>query len=441
MTEDVKVETNIEIKQKKPVIVFGSDSPYYPTGFAQQCGYIANIAATKMDWETHYLGWQTRGNPDIKGFNYKIHGILGRAPFGKDTYQHLFEEVGPDILFTQGDGHMVDTIPKSAHPFWIWYYPLDGDPINPLIASVLEKADVRVAMSRYGQELTRNQMRLDAEYVPHGVDTKIFSPANKTECKKAFFEMFGINTKCDIEESFVFLSMARLNLRKHHIRLLRAFDKFLNTGPSKAAIKEKKEKCYLYLHLDPKDPLFMPDPNHDYIFSEWLDVFDLRENVIITPQFMANRKRYDYINGIPAADLALLYNLAAVHVLSTGGEGFGIPTVEAMACGKPSIITDYTTSYELVGADDKGELLPQPEQRGTLVPPSNLYMENCGVRKAWVDIDAFSAAMENYYKNPELIDVQSKACRKWATKHYSWKVVEKMWIELFDKVNNKVDLV
>ena len=46
--------------------------------------------------------------------------------------------------------------------------------------------------------------------------------------------------------------------------------------------------------------------------------------------------------------MANLYNCMDVFVLPTAGEGFGIPTVEAMACGVPICVTNYTTGYELI---------------------------------------------------------------------------------------------
>jgi glycosyltransferase involved in cell wall biosynthesis len=48
------------------------------------------------------------------------------------------------------------------------------------------------------------------------------------------------------------------------------------------------------------------------------------------------------------AELAELDNLADLRVSATQGEGFGVLTIEAMACGTPTLITDYTTSRELL---------------------------------------------------------------------------------------------
>ncbi|MBM4042177.1 MAG: glycosyltransferase [Planctomycetes bacterium] len=59
------------------------------------------------------------------------------------------------------------------------------------------------------------------------------------------------------------------------------------------------------------------------------------------------------------AELAELDNLADLRVSATAGEGFGVITAEAMACGTPSLITDYATSPELLlGIADSRSQIP-----------------------------------------------------------------------------------
>src|SRR3990170_201155 len=53
---------------------------------------------------------------------------------------------------------------------------------------------------------------------------------------------------------------------------------------------------------------------------------------------------------IPNAELPFLYNLADMLVFSSLFEGFGIPLVEAMACGCPVVCANATSIPEVVGA-------------------------------------------------------------------------------------------
>jgi glycosyltransferase involved in cell wall biosynthesis len=59
---------------------------------------------------------------------------------------------------------------------------------------------------------------------------------------------------------------------------------------------------------------------------------------------------------VPDEDLPLLYACAEVVVYPSLYEGFGLPVLEAMACGCPVIVSDNSSLPEVVG--DAGILLP-----------------------------------------------------------------------------------
>lgn len=59
---------------------------------------------------------------------------------------------------------------------------------------------------------------------------------------------------------------------------------------------------------------------------------------------------------IPADQLALWYNSAEAFVYPSVFEGFGLPVLEAMACGTPVIVSDASSLPEI--AEDAGMLIP-----------------------------------------------------------------------------------
>jgi glycosyltransferase involved in cell wall biosynthesis len=63
-------------------------------------------------------------------------------------------------------------------------------------------------------------------------------------------------------------------------------------------------------------------------------------------------------NALPA-----VYNLATVLVMPSFYEGFGMPALEAMACGTPTIASDCSSLPEVVG---KTGLLIDPHNPKTL---------------------------------------------------------------------------
>ena len=162
--------------------------------------------------------------------------------------------------------------------------------------------------------------------------------------------------------------------------------------------------------------------------------------------------------------MANLYNCMDVFVLPTGGEGFGIPTVEAMACGVPICVTNYTTGYELIkSTDPENEKVPMfplggkwddvgPNgrdhleeedicERGILLPYKDMWWDTpkrAAPQRALCSEKAICEALEYYYDNPTKRIETGKAARAHALKEYSWDVVGKKWIKFFDEITKKI---
>jgi glycosyltransferase involved in cell wall biosynthesis len=60
--------------------------------------------------------------------------------------------------------------------------------------------------------------------------------------------------------------------------------------------------------------------------------------------------QYAYRMGLKPEMLAAMYSAFDVLLSPSMGEGFGIPVVEAQACGVPVIVSDATAQPELVGS-------------------------------------------------------------------------------------------
>src|SRR6185503_7483994 len=82
---------------------------------------------------------------------------------------------------------------------------------------------------------------------------------------------------------------------------------------------------------------------------------------------------------IPEADLPALFNCAEVFAFPSSFEGFGLPPLEAMACGVPVVCSNATSLPEVVG--EAGLLVPPQdvpawtEALGRLLDDANLRVE------------------------------------------------------------------
>ncbi|MCS7251423.1 MAG: glycosyltransferase family 1 protein [Anaerolineae bacterium] len=64
---------------------------------------------------------------------------------------------------------------------------------------------------------------------------------------------------------------------------------------------------------------------------------------------MGLRDRVRFLGYVPDDDLPILYSAASVFALPSLYEGFGLPPLEAMACGTPVIVSDTSSLPEIVG--------------------------------------------------------------------------------------------
>ena len=72
----------------------------------------------------------------------------------------------------------------------------------------------------------------------------------------------------------------------------------------------------------------------------------------------------DFLDFVPEEDLAALYSACAAFVFPSLYEGFGLPPLEAMACGAPVICSNAASLPEVVG--DAG-ILVNPREVGEIV--------------------------------------------------------------------------
>ncbi len=85
------------------------------------------------------------------------------------------------------------------------------------------------------------------------------------------------------------------------------------------------------------------------------------EQVFELVEALAIKEKVHFSGYIPAEDLPIVYNLADVFVYPSLYEGFGLPPLEAMACGTPVITTAVSSMPEHVG--EAGILIPPQDER------------------------------------------------------------------------------
>jgi glycosyltransferase involved in cell wall biosynthesis len=105
--------------------------------------------------------------------------------------------------------------------------------------------------------------------------------------------------------------------------------------------------------------------------------------------------------------LAALYRRASVVLLPSDREGFGLPVVEAMACGTPVIASDIPALREVGGT------------AATYCPPADITR--------WVDV---LAQFRREQMDPAVRERRRNACLS-AARKFDWKIYAAQMAELY----------
>ena len=158
-------------------------------------------------------------------------------------------------------------------------------------------------------------------------------------------------------------------------------------------------------------------------FAEVLKNTDLRPQLVIAGQegwLMGETLNYVQTEGLSERikftgyvsdrDLRALYSSCAVCVYPSLYEGFGLPPLEAMACGAPVIASDVPSLTETVG------------KAALLVPPKN--------------VQRLAQSLAEMISDEGKRDDFSSAGLKWASQ-FTWERTARLTLEVYREVGLK----
>ncbi len=166
--------------------------------------------------------------------------------------------------------------------------------IRSKIKKMLKKADIILSVS---QNLRSKLKDYNVKIIPNGVDTVLFKPENKNKARKKI----GLNLNKKI-----FLTVGNDFRRKGYFELVKAFDKL-----------DVKDKLLLIIGYDKKE------------------FRDLKNKI----SKLENKENIKMLKEIPNQKLSLYYSAADVYCLASHLEGWPNSVMEALACGKPCVVT------------------------------------------------------------------------------------------------------
>ena len=186
-----------------------------------------------------------------------------------------------------------------------------------------------VAMSQFGRQQFL-EAGLNPSYVPLAVDTKVYKPTPTVMVDGAEVDA---RTLYKIPQDAFAVLMVAMNKdpqdRKNFAGAMRAFGQFWKTHVNAVLVMHTDALGAAGSRINLKSLAMLAGvPVHALIFTD----------------------TYAQRIGLPDHMMAALYTAADVLLCPSKGEGFGVPMIEAQACGTPVIASDFTAQPELVGA-------------------------------------------------------------------------------------------
>lgn len=312
-------------------ILWASNAPWAPTGYGEQTqqaiyrirqdGHEVAVAANygleamTTEWDgfkVYPRGFDAYSNDVIPAYAMDWGKPTGRQPLVITLF---------DCWVFRGGGW--DVLEQIAS--WV---PIDHFPVPPAVAEWLRRPTVTpIAMSKFGAD-AMDRLDIENKYIPHAIDLRTFKPTEKIIGTEGAIEA---RRWIDVPDDAYLVGMVSANKGTHDRK------SFSEAFLAMSMVMQSNPDVWLYLHTEP---------------SPAMQGIDLRALLNATG-VPADRVRfvdsYSYRMGIPKEALAAIYSSLDLLLAPSRGEGFGIPVVEAQACGTPVVVSNATAQPELVG--------------------------------------------------------------------------------------------
>lgn len=400
--------------EKKRVLCY-NDNPKMSSGCAQIWdNLLPRLVKSMPNYGFYCVGWQNHDRPHKTAEGYVMLPCDPRSPY---SYHNVFSNLmayKPEFFITTADigtqlgyADFVSAAKKAGWKGkWIAYSYIDTHDWERLFwDKILSFPDVNLVMADHGKKMFELHKVPNLEVIKAGVDRNIYKSLSNRE---------ELRVKYKLNDKFVIGFVGRNQRRKCLPNLMKAFAQFS---------KGKQDVCLL-MHTE-ENAQSGWDVN--CLISKY-EVFDpeFRNKVKLTKDHFDHPIR----QLIQPDNMNEIYNLMDYECHAIGGEGFGLPCIEAQSCGTPIMMTAYSTGFELTDNGEIGNLIPLLKDaygRDILETGPN------GIENAIPDDVQLAKIFEeayNLYKKGD--KTKRELARKFAEK-YDWDLVIPEWVKLFEK--------
>tara|TARA_R100001594_G_scaffold148761_1_gene204744 strand:+ start:6456 stop:7715 length:1260 start_codon:yes stop_codon:yes gene_type:complete len=399
--------------EKIKVLVL-SDHPMSPSGVGSQTRYMIEAMLKTGRYSFICLGGAIKHldySPlrfDEYGDDWVIYPVDGYGT--QEMIRSIMRTEKPDILWFMTDPRFwgwlweIEDEIRANIPM-IYYHVWDNEPAPTYNRLFYDSTDVIATISKVTNKIV-NQVAKEAEtiHVPHAVDTDIFKKLPEKDIKE--FKQLHFPDPNDGKLTFFWNN--RNARRKQSGTLIFWFKEFLDIVGH--------DKARLLMHTEVKDP----------------NGQDLE--AIINHLGLVNGEVIFSQTKVPPEGLSLIYNMIDCTINISDAEGFGLATLESLACEKP-IIVNMTGGLQEQVTDGKEwfGVGVEPASRAIIGSQDIPWIYEDRLNKD----DFVQALLKIYNMTAEERAEIGKKGREHAVKNYSLAEYAKNWDNVFTKVHKK----
>ncbi len=382
-------------------ILIHSNGPHVPSGYGKQARH-AGLMLRDLGHEVAFSCLSGLGGQPIRweGFTLFPAGALNFSP---DTIVPHALTYGADAIITIMDWWKLEPAAGqlrqvAADPGIVTAALIisdcqaeNGGPGIPDQRTLARSGAYPVAVSQFGKARLEACGIQGVGYLPHAVDTTVYRPLEDKQALRA---------ELGAEGEFIIGIMAanRDLVRKGFPEQFAAFKRFSKRHP------------------DARLAMFtVPNGPGGVDLAEMAADMGILEKTIFMPA-------YEQIAGLlPEEFMAKWYSTLDVLSLCSYAEGFGVPLIEAQACGIPVVATDGSAMSELArtaGWLVKGHRFWNPQHRAWWYRP-----DEDGIVKAWEK--AYQHARDPW---------RTKLCREFALGYSVDNVRDTYWAPFLERL-------
>jgi len=304
---------------KRPKLLLLSDDMRAPSGVGTQSHWLS-MGLVEKGWDIAQIAGLINPpdmNPVQLSEHIKLYPFNGYGDL--HFVRNLLEKEEPDAVMLFTDPRFfywlwdMENEVRSKCPLTYWHV-WDNWPFPDYNNNFYQSTDFIGCLAYNTFEILHKGGGLKTpnhvDYIPHGLPLDVFKPLEEDVTKD-----FVRQTLRGHEDNFKVFWNNRNARRKMTGDVMESFKFFLAMLP-----EEERDKCTLVMHTNTRD-------------EEGTDIGAVANMLDIAKHLVVSEDK------VPFENMVMAYNAMDVTINIANNEGFGLATLESLACGTPIIVT------------------------------------------------------------------------------------------------------